>query len=99
MFAEANTGIVGLLWQKDCWGTAKGHDAFKLLPQQLYCQQLFSWNSNTQYFSQQTIFFMRNNLDFKTTLKSTNHALTEITEKIKQCCDSGKFVCGVLLDF
>ena len=30
---------------------------------------------------------------------STNHALIEITEKIKQCCDSGKVVCGVFLDF
>ena len=30
---------------------------------------------------------------------STNHALTEITEKMKQGCDSGKFVCGVFLDF
>ena len=26
---------------------------------------------------------------------STNHALIEITEKIKQDCDSGKFACGV----
>ena len=30
---------------------------------------------------------------------STNHALIEIAEKIKQGCDSGKFVCGVFLDF
>ena len=30
---------------------------------------------------------------------STNHALIKITEKIKQGCDSGKFVCGVFLDF
>ena len=30
---------------------------------------------------------------------SNNHALIEITEKIKQGCDSGKFVCGVFLDF
>ena len=30
---------------------------------------------------------------------STNHALIEITEKIKQDCDSGKVVCGVFLDF
>ena len=30
---------------------------------------------------------------------STNHALIEITEKIKQGCDSGKFACGVFLDF
>ena len=30
---------------------------------------------------------------------SINHALIEITEKIKQGCDSGKFVCGVFLDF
>ena len=31
---------------------------------------------------------------------STNHhALIEITEKIKQGCDSGKFICGVFLDF
>ena len=30
---------------------------------------------------------------------STNHALIEITEKIKQGWDSGKFICGVFLDF
>ena len=30
---------------------------------------------------------------------STNHALTEITEKVKHQCDSGKFACGVFLDF
>ena len=30
---------------------------------------------------------------------STNHALIEKTEKIKQGCNSGKFVCGVFLDF
>ena len=30
---------------------------------------------------------------------STNHALIKITEKIKQGCGSGKFVCGVFLDF
>ena len=30
---------------------------------------------------------------------STSHTLIEITEKIKQGCDSGKFACGVLLDF
>ena len=30
---------------------------------------------------------------------STNHALIKITEKIKQVCDSAKFLCGVFLDF
>ena len=30
---------------------------------------------------------------------STNHALIEITEKIKQGCDSGKFNCSAFLDF
>ena len=30
---------------------------------------------------------------------SNNHALIEITEKIKQGCDSGKFVSGVFIDF
>ena len=30
---------------------------------------------------------------------SANLALIQITEKIKQGCDSGKFVCGVFLDF
>ena len=30
---------------------------------------------------------------------ATNHALIEVTEKIKQGCDSGKFTCGVFLDF
>ena len=29
---------------------------------------------------------------------STNHASIEITEKIKQGCDSGKFACGAFLD-
>ena len=29
---------------------------------------------------------------------STTHALLEITEKIKQDCDSGKYACGVFLD-
>ena len=29
---------------------------------------------------------------------STTHALLEITEKIKQACDSGKYACGVVLD-
>ena len=29
---------------------------------------------------------------------STTHALLEITEKIKQGCDSGKYACGVFLD-
>ena len=28
-----------------------------------------------------------------------NHALIEITEKVKQRCDSEKFACGVFLDF
>ena len=36
---------------------------------------------------------------FETNTQSTNHALIEITEKIKQGCVSGKFVCGVFLDF
>ena len=30
---------------------------------------------------------------------STSHALIEITEKIKQVCDSGKFACEVFLNF
>ena len=30
---------------------------------------------------------------------STNHASIEMTGKIKQGCSSGKFVCGVFLDF
>ena len=29
---------------------------------------------------------------------STTHALIEITEKIKQACDSGRYPCGVFLD-
>ena len=29
---------------------------------------------------------------------STTHALIEITEKIKQACDSGQYACGVFLD-
>ena len=29
---------------------------------------------------------------------STPHALSAITEKIRQACDSGNFACGVFLD-
>ena len=29
---------------------------------------------------------------------STTHALIEITEKIKQACDSGQYACGLFLD-
>ena len=29
---------------------------------------------------------------------STNHALTEITEQIRNACDKGLFTCGVYLD-
>ena len=29
---------------------------------------------------------------------STTHALLEITEKIKQACDTGQFACGVFLN-
>ena len=29
---------------------------------------------------------------------STTHALTEITEEIKQACDSGQYACGAFLD-
>ena len=29
---------------------------------------------------------------------STTHALSAITEKIRQACDSGNFACGVFLD-
>ena len=43
--------IVKLRRQKDCWGTAEVNDAFKLLPRQLYCRRLCSWNANAaRYF-------------------------------------------------
>ena len=30
---------------------------------------------------------------------STNHALTDITNKIQEACDKGSFTCGVFVDF
>ena len=30
--------------------------------------------------------------------RSTTHALSAVTEKIKQACDLGNFACGVFLD-
>ena len=35
-----------MLRQKDCRGTAEVNDVFKILPRQLYCRRLYSWNSN-----------------------------------------------------
>ena len=40
---------------------------------------------------------MKNNLDSRNN-HSTTHALLEITEKIKQACDTGQFLCEVFLD-
>ena len=34
--------FIRLLWQKKCWGTAEVNDVFKLVSQQLHCQQLYS---------------------------------------------------------
>ena len=48
----------------------------------------FPTEQNALYEKQ---FGFRNN-------RSTMHALTELTEKIRQACDSGKFACGVFLD-
>ena len=48
----------------------------------------FLKSSNSLYNKQ---FGFRNN-------HSTTHALIEMTEQIRQACDSGKYVCGVFLD-
>ena len=37
--------FVRWFWQKDCWSTADVN-VFKLLPRQLYCPRLYTWNSN-----------------------------------------------------
>ena len=46
-------------------------------------------NKNAMLYKKQ--FRFRNN-------HSTTHALLEITEKIKQTCDTGQIACGVFLD-
>ena len=50
-----------------------------------------------------TVFFKKSNILYERQFgfrpnHSTTHALLEITEKIKQACDSGKYACGVFLD-
>ena len=50
-----------------------------------------------QYFCQKNNVLFEKQFGFRNQ-HSTNHALIEITEKIKQGCDSGKFACGVYLD-
>ena len=51
-----------------------------------------------------SVFLSTNNILYKKQFgfrnqHSTDHALIEITEITKQGCDSGKFVCGVFLNF
>ena len=52
-----------------------------------------------------SVFLLANNIlyekqfDFRNQHSTNNHALIEITEKIKRGYDSGKFICGVFLDF
>ena len=50
-----------------------------------------------------TMFLNKHNIIYKRQFgfqhnHSTTHVLLDITEKIKQGCDSGKYACGVLLD-
>ena len=51
----------------------------------------------TDFLNQQNLFYDKQ-FGFRNS-HSTTHALTELTEKIRQACDSGKFACGVFLDF
>ena len=39
--------FVRLLHQKDCWGTVKVNDVFKILPPHIYFRRVYSWNLNT----------------------------------------------------
>ena len=55
-------------------------------------------------YARLSVFLSANNILFEKQFgfrnrHSINHALIEITKKSKQGCDSGKFVCGVFLDF
>ena len=38
--------FIELICEIVCWGLAEINDIFKLLPHQLYCRQLYCWNSN-----------------------------------------------------
>ena len=62
----------------------------KIIEKVMYTR-LYSFleNNNILYKYQ---FGFRNN-------HSTNHALIEITESIREACDNGMFTCGVYLDF
>ena len=80
--------IVRLLWQKDCQGIAKVNDAFKLLPRQLNCQRLYSWNANTVLKLSFTIKNIRNPLQRHycrgQTILSFEQNLMEDTDEIKR---------------
>ena len=47
----------------------------------------------TDFLNQQNLFYDKQ-FGFRNS-HSTTHALAELTEKIRQACDSGKFACGV----
>lgn len=49
------------------------------------------------YLEQNNLFYL-NQFEFRNK-NSTTHSLIEITEKIREVCDNGLFVCGVCLDF
>ena len=51
----------------------------------------------TDFLNQQNLLYDKQ-FGFRNS-HSTTHALTKHTEKIRQACDSGKFACGVFLDF
>ena len=80
--------IVRLLWQKDCQGIAKVNDAFKLLPRELNCQRLYSWNANTVLKLSFNIKNIRNPLQRHycrgQTILSFEQNLMEDTDEIKR---------------
>ena len=51
----------------------------------------------TDFLNQQNLFYDKQ-LGFRNS-HSTTHAFTELTEKVRQACDSGKFSCCVFLNF
>ena len=53
-------------------------------------KRLYSFLEKNSLFKQQYGF--RNKL-------STNHALTDITNRIKEACDNGQYACGIYVDF
>ena len=90
------TANVMPLFKKDDHTLCSNYQPISLLSNPIKIIERLIQARLTLFLNSNSILFEKH-FDFRHS-HSTTHALIEITENIKQVCDSGQYVCGVFLD-